>query len=74
MVYHLASTCKVPFSKIYVLLKVYDQLKSHMNYTHAYSFNLHPHLGYVWLGSHVREKSRRDYLFVRIRENMIENS
>ena len=30
--------------------------------------------GYVWLGSHVGEKSRGDYLFVRIRENMIENS
>ena len=31
-------------------------------------------VGYVWLGSHVGEKSRGDYLFVRIRENMIENS
>ena len=57
MVYHLASSCKVQFLKIYVLLKVYDQLKSNMNYTHAYSLNLQPHLGYVWLGSHVGEKS-----------------
>ena len=67
MVYRLASTCKVPFSKIYVPLKVYDQLKSNMNYTHTYSFNLQPHLGYVWLGSYVGEKSGviADYLFVR---------